>query len=119
MKNNIIFTGLLEVSNEYTEDLLRDFLYIELGIDYTIEFGNVHRFGRNYWGRRPIVASFLYFADLQHVLDSAYKLRNRSFGIKQQFPREIENRRKQLYSKQRNAKREGKSYSCAGWLIYK
>ena len=77
MKNNLIFTGLHEVSNEYTEDLLRDFLYSELGIDYKIEFGNVHRFGRNAWDRRPIVARFLYFADLQHVLDSAYKLRNR------------------------------------------
>ena len=77
MKNNLIFTGLHEVSNEYTEDLLRDFLYSELGIDYKIEFGNVHRFGRNAWDRRPIVARFLYFVDLQHVLDSAYKLRNR------------------------------------------
>jgi DNA repair ATPase RecN len=46
MKNNLIFTGLHEVSNEYTEDLLRDFLHSELGIDYKIEFGNVHRFGR-------------------------------------------------------------------------
>ena len=46
MKNNLIFTGLLEVSNEYTEDLLRDVLHSELGIDYKIEFGNVHRFGR-------------------------------------------------------------------------
>jgi hypothetical protein len=49
MKNNLIFTGLHEVSNEYTEDLLRDVLYSELGIDYKIEFGNVHCFGRNAW----------------------------------------------------------------------
>ena len=94
MKNNLIFTGLQEVNNECTEDLLRDFLYSELEIDYKMEFGNVHCFGRNSWGRRPIVARFLYFADLQHVLDNAYKLRNRPSGIKQQFTREIENRRK-------------------------
>jgi hypothetical protein len=37
MKNNLIFTGLHEVSNEYTEDLLRDVLHSELGIDYKIE----------------------------------------------------------------------------------
>ena len=94
-----------EVNNENTEDLLRDFLYIELGIDYKIEFGNVHRFGRNALGRRPIVAQFLYFADLQYTLDNVYKLRNRPFGIKQQFTREIENRRKQLYSIERDPKR--------------
>ena len=29
----------------------------------------------NAWGRRPVVDRFLYFADLQHVLDSAYQLR--------------------------------------------
>ena len=118
MKNNLIFTGLHEVSNEYTEDLLRDVLYSELGIDYKIEFGNVYRFGRNACGRRPIVARFVYFADLQHVLDSAYKLRNRPFGIKQQFPQEIENRRKQLYSIQRNAKREGKRVTLVRDRLY-
>jgi hypothetical protein len=112
MKNNLIFIGLHEVSNENTEDLLRDFLYSELGIDYKIEFCNVHRFGRNSWGRCPIVARFLYFADLQ------YTLRNRPFGIKQQFPREIENRRKQLYSIQRDAKRRGKRVTLVRDRLY-
>jgi hypothetical protein len=112
------FYGLHEVSNEYTEDLLRDFLHSELGIDYKIEFSNVHRFDRNAWGRCRIVARFLYFADLQHVLDSTYKLRNRPFGIKQQFPREIENRRKQLYSIQRSAKREGKRVTLVRDRLY-
>jgi hypothetical protein len=36
------------------------------------------------------VARFLYFADLQYVLDNAYKLRNRPFDIRQQFPWEID-----------------------------
>jgi len=99
--------------NECTEDLLRDFLYSELGIDYKIEFGNVHRFGRNAWGRHPIVARFL-----QYVLDNAYKLRNRPFGIKQQFPQEIENSRKQLYSIQRNAKREGTRVTLVRGRLY-
>ena len=73
-------------------------IYSEIFSIVDLEFGNVHCFGRNSWGRRPIVARFLYFADLQHVLDNAYKLRNIPSGIKQQFHREIENRRKQLYS---------------------
>ena len=44
MKNNLIFTGLHRVPNENTEDLLRCFPYNKLGVDYKIEFGNVHRF---------------------------------------------------------------------------
>ena len=118
LKINLTFTGLHEVNNECTEDLLRYFLYSELGIDYKIEFGNVHRFGRNAWGRHPIVVRFLYFTDLQYVLDNAYKLRNRPFGIKQQFPREIENRRKQLYSILRDAKREGKRVTLVQYRLY-
>ena len=117
-KNNLIFTALHEVNNEHTEDLLRYFLYSELGIDYKIEFGNAHRFGRNSWGRRPIVARFLYFADLQYILYNAYKLRNIPFGIKQPFPWEIENRRKQLYSIQRDAKRRGKRMTLVRDRLY-
>jgi hypothetical protein len=85
---------------------------------YKIELGNVHRFGRNAWGRHPIVVRFLYFTDLQYVLDNAYKLRNRPFGIKQQFPREIENRRKQLYSILRDVKREGKRVTLVQYRLY-
>ena len=83
-----------------------------------IEVGTDHSFDGNSWGRRPIVARFLYFVDLQHVLNNTYKLRNRPFCIKQQFPREIENRRKQLYSIQRNAKREGKRVTLVRDRLY-
>lgn len=109
MKNNLIFTGLYEVRNENTEDLLRAFLRNEIGIDYHIEFGNVHRFGYNPRGRRPIVARFLYHNDLQYVLDNAYRLRNSPYGIRQQFPKEIEDARKPLYPIQKEAKRQGKT----------
>lgn len=105
MKNNLIFTGLHEVSDEDTEALLREFLYKELGIDYNIEFGSVHRFGRNSWGRRPIVARFLYYRDLQYVLDNAFRLKGKQFGISPQFPLEIEERRRKLYPVLKEAKR--------------
>ena len=70
------FTGLCEVQNESTEALLRTFLYRELGIEHRIEFGNVHRLSHKPRGKRPIVARFLYHADLKYVLDNAYQLRN-------------------------------------------
>jgi hypothetical protein len=77
---------------------------IELNIDYYIEFGNVHRFGsrqNNNNGTeikpRPIVARFLYYNDLAYVLECAKRLRGKPYGINQQFPAEIENRRRSLY----------------------
>lgn len=109
MKNNLIFTGLWEVRNENTEELLRTFLYQELGIEYRIEFGNVHRFSHKPRGKRPIVARFIYHSDLQFVLESAYRLRNTPYGIRQQFPREIEDNRRKLYPVQKEAKRQGKN----------
>ena len=118
MKNNLIFTGLHEVQNENTELLLRQFLEAEIGIDYKIEFGNVHRFGRGPRARRPIVARFLYFADLQYVLDIAYRLKGKPFGIQQQFPPEIEARRKKLYTIQKEAKRNGRRVALVRDRLY-
>ena len=101
-----IFTGLHRVPNENTEDLLRCFLYNELGVDYKIEFGNVHRF-RTRGGdnrRAPIMVRFLYHVDLESVLSIANRLTGTQYGIREQFPQEIENRRKQLYPVMRRAR---------------
>ncbi|CAC5397631.1 unnamed protein product [Mytilus coruscus] len=105
MKNHLVFTGLHNVRDENTEELLRCFLYNELGVDYKIEFGNVHRFGRYQSGGRPIVARFLYHCDLQYVLDNAYRLRNTRYDIKQLFPKEIEDIRRKLCPVMKEAKR--------------
>lgn len=46
MKNNLIFTNLLEQRTENVEEKLRAFIYEKLGLEHHIEFGNVHRFGK-------------------------------------------------------------------------
>ena len=99
MKNNLIFTGLEgEYPEEGIEEKLRDFLFYELNIGQKIEFGNVHRFGRYIRGKsRPVVARFLYYNDLQLVKSRAYMLRGSSFGIREQFPASVEDKRKDLY----------------------
>ena len=107
MKNNLIFTELNRVQNEDTEDLLRGFLHHELEINYRIEFGNVHRFKTRSGDNRrpPIVARFLYHSDLRFVLKNANKLRGKPFGIREQFPFEIEQRRRILYPIMKDVKR--------------
>ncbi|KAK3107304.1 hypothetical protein FSP39_011554 [Pinctada imbricata] len=111
MKNNLIFTGLSgETNTEDTEGVLRDFIYYELGIDSNIEFGNVHRYGKRINGKpRPIVARFLYHKDLAFVKRNAYKLKGSNFGINEQFPAVIEDRRKMLYPVMKRIKRRDRS----------
>ena len=109
MKNNLIFTNLAEQPTEDVEIKLRTFIFEKLGIEHKIEIGNVHRFGKRYNDRpRPIVARFLYHKDLRMVLDQATWLKNTPFGIHQQFPKPIEDKRRKLYPVLKDAKRQGK-----------
>lgn len=109
MKNNLVFTGLGgETNTEDTEGKLRDFIYHELEIEKDLEFDNVHRFGRFVRGKdRPVVARFLYHGDRLLVLKSAYKLQGKPFGIHEQFPKEVEDKRRQLYPIQRRCRQAG------------
>ncbi|KAK3107532.1 hypothetical protein FSP39_016854 [Pinctada imbricata] len=108
MKNNLIFNGLPENRQENVVEHLRYFLDRQLGITKSISFGNVHRFGRAMRGRpRPIVARFLFQDDRELVLSNARMLRGTDFGIREQYPREIEEKRKQLYPIEREFRRDG------------
>ena len=99
MKYNLIFTGLGgEGRGEDIESKLKVFLNIKLGINWNIEFKNVHRFGKFMKGKnRPIVARFLYENNRVAVRDNAFKLKGTEFGIQEQFPQVIDERRKSLY----------------------
>ena len=109
MKNNLVFTGLCHTQFENCENKLRGFIRQELGIERFIEFGNVHRFGRRGVNNaRPIVARFIYHNDLQMVLHNAHKLKGTPFGISEQFPPEIINKRKKLYPIMKEAKHQGR-----------
>ena len=109
MKNNLIFSGLAEQPNENIERKLHAFLFEQLGIEHHIQLGNVHRFGKKNRDRpRPIVARFIFYKDLKMVLDSATWLKNTPFGIQEQFPKVIEDKRRKLYPVFKEAKRQGK-----------
>lgn len=112
MKNNLIFRNLIEHREEDTEQKLRMFLHQELGIEHHIAFGNVHRFGKRTPGkRRPIVARFIHYKDLRLVLERAPYLRDTPYGISEQFPKIVEEKRKVLYPVLKQAKRNGKNAS--------
>jgi hypothetical protein len=99
MKNNLIFTGLFESSREYTEGILREFIKNELGMEEYIEFGYVHRFGQRETPDRkprPLVARFIYYRQLTLILQNAHKRRGTYFGIRKQFPAEVEEKRRTI-----------------------
>ena len=55
---------------------------------------------------RPIIAKFERYKDKQYVkMIAPTKLRNKPFGINEQFPKEIEETRKTLHGKMKRAKR--------------
>lgn len=110
MKNNLVFTGLGgEVRGENTQEKLKVFLQQELGIQQEIDFANVHRFGKHKDGRhRPIVARFIYNKDRTMIMDSAYRLKGKPYGIQEQLPNVMEERRRELYPLMKQMRQEGR-----------
>ncbi|CAG2205782.1 unnamed protein product [Mytilus edulis] len=112
MKNNLVFTGLHEIQEEDTEDVIRKFMLNELRITHRVELGNVHRFGHGAMpGRRgrprPIVARFIFYKDLARVLSNTYRLKGKPYGVNQQFPDAIEQARKSLYPIMKQKRADG------------
>lgn len=71
--------------------------------DVSIE--RAHRIGKRESGKiRPIVVKFTRFPQRELVRKSAFKLKNTDLSISEQFPREIQDRRKQLLPVLKQAK---------------
>ena len=105
--------------DENCETKIQDFIHYELGINYRVAFGNIHRFGKpGLNGTHPIVVRFIYRRELEHVISQAYRLKGKPYGISEQFPPEIENKRKELYPIMRDAKREGKKVKLVRDKLY-
>ncbi|XP_069134235.1 uncharacterized protein [Argopecten irradians] len=115
MKYNLIFSGIVESpwdANGHGEDsgkvvktFIRDKLEMEDADD--IQMANVHRIGKRDRSTgatpRPIIVKFVFFKDLTKVKMSTRKLAGTSFWVNEQFPKEIEEKRKDLYPEAKKA----------------
>lgn len=118
MKYNLIFSGIEEKvwdRNEAAEDaeeVLKNFIKNNLEIEEAddIKMANVHRIGKRNRssGARPrsIIAKFVHYKDLTKVKRSASKLKGTYYGINEQFPSEIEEKRKSLYPIAKEARKK-------------
>ena len=116
MRENLLFTGIDEAEaensaepSENSEDVIRTFFFEEMNIRDEIELDRVHRLGKLKSDQiypRPIIAKFHRFKDRERVRLAAPKvLRGTAFGVREQFPPEIEAVRHTLYPV---AKKRGK-----------
>lgn len=102
MRDNIIFTGIPEKQGENPEELVKDFMKTQLKLPNEtvneISFVRVHRLGRRKdKPSRPIVAKLEHYNHKQIIKSRGRELKGTNYGVNDQFPREINERRKVLY----------------------
>lgn len=114
MRDNLIFSGIPEAVNfeeerEDCEEVVQNFLEREMKLHGTFYFERVHRLGKyksDALYPRPIVAKFTYYKQREYVRQQApIKLKDTDYYVKEQYPQEMENRRKQLYPVAKEARK--------------
>lgn len=102
MRDNLIFSGISEQTPDNPENLIKNFMKAQLKIPpdtvQNITFHRVHRLGKpSTKGPRPIIAKFEHFKQKELVRSRGRELKGTSFGLNEQYPHEINERRKVLY----------------------
>lgn len=136
MEYNLIFYGIEEEETAYnqrnqetnnitpvdTEEKLKKFLKEEMCLERPIKFQKVHRLGRrslNQENPRPVIAKFLDLKDRDYVrFNTAEKLKGTTYGIREQFPKDIEMKRKSLYPEMKRAKDDGRKVKLVRDRLY-
>lgn len=118
MKYNLIFSGIDEKAwdsgehSENSEETIKTFIKEKLKIPNAdeIPMANVHRIGkrdRRLAARpRSIIVKFIHYNDLTKIKKCAKKLQGTHYGINEQYPPEIEERRKKLYPIAKSARKD-------------
>ena len=123
MRDNLVFTNIPEFTNENTEDVLANFLRDKMNIK-KISFERVHRIRLknplNMKGKkmRPIVAKFTFFKERERVRKSGRLLAGTDVGMHEQYPEEIEERRRPLYPLLRAARKSNQKAAIVKDKLY-
>ncbi|XP_060576681.1 uncharacterized protein LOC132733999 [Ruditapes philippinarum] len=122
MRNNLIFTNIEEAPTETpddTEKTLRSFLTNKMKLAQKfvddLQFERVHRIGAktNHYSRK-IVAKFSLFKEREYVRKQWKSLQGSNYFVQEQFPKEVNDIRRKLIPKLKEAKQAGKR----AWLAY-
>ncbi|VDI13209.1 Hypothetical predicted protein [Mytilus galloprovincialis] len=122
MRENLIFTGIPmydeSEQSEETEKIIENFMTVELKMETLPKFHRAHRFGKEFTEKnpdgsikfvtKPIVCRFVNFKQRELVRKAARELKDTKYGINEQFPKEINDRRKALWPHFQEARRQRK-----------
>ena len=124
MRDNLLFFGLAEKKNAGREDcmhLLNEFCEEQLEFDGPVSqyIDRAHRIGKYTRGKiRPIVAKFNDFKVREEVRLASHLLRNTRYGIQQQYPKPIADRRRELQPVMHNARQQKKRVALVKDKLY-
>jgi len=129
MRENLLFFNFDEETSyelrktENCVEKILDFCEQKLGLDNaknTIRLDRAHRLGSFEHGKkRPIVTKFNFYGDKMKVKDAAReRLRDTAFRVSDQFPKQIQDRRKKLIPYLVQAKRNGQRASLSHDALY-
>ena len=101
-RNNLIFWGFVEISNENCFAIIRGFIADRLDLDpQNMYLSRAHRLGPRKIGsrnpRRPIIVNFRDFCDTEMIMDRVHMLRNTQYSVAYDLPKEINDARKTLW----------------------
>ena len=113
MSNNLIFYNLPENEDENCVDVITKFCKDTMKLENAeqLRLSDAHRLGKIGPNTRPILVKFISFEHRELVRRNAKNLKGSAFGISEQLPIEIQNRRKKLLPRMKELRdREIKAY---------
>ena len=101
--------GLAETKNERLSEILREYMWSELGIDSDdLYIDRFHRLGslhkakqRQRTGnpKRPIIIAFSDYSNIERILGTVYMLKGTGYSVTKDYPKEIVAARQRLIGK--------------------
>lgn len=109
-RSNLIFRGMMEHPGENCYQLIRDFMQNRLNVDpRQVYINRAHRLGKatpnRQFQKRPIIVNFRDYPDTEHIMQKTSLLKNTTFSVDYDFPREIQEARSRLWPRYKEAKR--------------
>lgn len=114
---NLVFHGLSESKNENLSDVMRDFIWYEIGIDSDdLYIHRFHRLGSLFKAKqrngvdnpkRPVIVAFQDYQSTEKILNSSYMLRGSGYSVTRDYPKEIVAARQRLMPRFRTERQNG------------
>ena len=116
---NLVFGNIQEIDSEDTEKVLRQFLVEKMKIAQDlvneIRFERVRRMGlKTVRKSRNIVAKFTFFKERELVRKHWKSIQGTEYFVIEQFPKEVVDKRRKLFPKLKDYKKDGKK----AWISY-